>query len=146
MTRSASVVIDAGIGVFQVIADPLSHQVDARWSDWIREGVVVCAPRLWLNETTSVLHKIFMQNIISEERALEALEALLGLGVELYEADTESCRQAFAWASRLGQHQAYDGFYLALAVKLSALFWTTDQRLVNRARQLGIDWVNWIGA
>ena len=145
MTRSSAVVIDAGVGVFQVIADPLSEKVDVRWSGWIEEGVSVCAPRLWLNETTSVLHKIYMKKLLTEERAMEALEALLGLSIELYDADTEACRQAFAWSTRLTQHQAYDGFYLALAEKLDVPFWTTDLHLVNRAHQLGVSWVFWVG-
>ena len=144
MTES-SVVIDAGVGVSQVIADSLSEKVDARWSGWIQEGVRVCAPRLWLNETTSVVHKIFMQKLLGEERAMEALEALLGLSVELHDADAETCRQAFTWATRLAEYQAYDGFYLALAAKLDVPFWTTDQHLVNRAHQLGASWVFWVG-
>lgn len=146
MTSSSSVVIDAGVGVLQVVPDPLSDRVEARWSAWVQEGIGVCAPRLWLNETTSALHKIFMQRLISEEIVLQALEAILGLGVELYDEDAETCRQAFDWATRLGQYATYDGTYLALAEKLDAPFWTTDQRLVNRVRQLGMTWVYWIGA
>lgn len=145
MTRSSAVVIDAGVGIYQVIADPLSEKVDMRWANWIQQGVNVCAPRLWLNEVTSVLHKIYMQKLLSEERAREALDALFGLSIELYDTDSESCRQAFVWATRLGQYQAYDGFYIALAEKLDVPFWTTDQRLVNRAHQLNISWVHWIG-
>lgn len=145
MTRSSAVVIDAGVGILQVIADPLSDQVDARWNEWVREAVSVCAPRLWLNEATSVLYKIFKQNLVSEDRGREAFDALLDLNVELYEADTEACRQAFDWATRLNQYQAYDGFYLALAEQLDAPFWTTDRRLVNRARQIGVNWVFWVG-
>jgi predicted nucleic acid-binding protein len=139
------VVIDPGVGVFQVIPGPLSANVEQRWVGWIRDGVNVCAPRLWLNEVTSVLHKIYKQNLIREEKAVEALDVLLGLSVYLYEADPDSCRKAFAWANRLDQYQTYDGFYMALAEQLDAPFWTTDQRMVNRAHQLGISWVYWVG-
>lgn len=145
MTKSSVVVIDAGVGIFQVAGGPLSEQIDARWQGWINEAVSVCAPRMWLNETTSVLHKIFKQNLVSEEQSREALEALLNLSIDFYEVDADACRQAFQWATRLDQHQAYDGFYLALAELLDASFWTTDQRLVNRARQLGIPWIFWAG-
>jgi predicted nucleic acid-binding protein len=145
MTESSAVVIDAAVGIFQVIADPLSDKVDACWTNWFQEGIRVCAPRFWLNESTSVLHKIFMQNLIGEERAREALAALLSLRVELFEADEAACRAAFNWASQLSQSQADHGVYLALAEKLDASFWTADHHLVNRARQIGVDWVNWIG-
>jgi predicted nucleic acid-binding protein len=52
---------------------------------------------------------------------------------------------AFRWASRLGQHAAYDGFYLALSEHLDAEFWSLDQRTVNRTQQMGVSWAHWIG-
>ena len=145
MIKSSAVIIDAGIGVLQVVAEPLSGRAESLWSRWIQDGLDVCAPRLWLHEATSALHKIYMQRMISEEIARQALEGLLGLNVTFYDDDPESCRAAFGWATRLNQYQAYDGYYLALAEKLNSLFWTTDQRLVNRVRQLGVSWVHWIG-
>jgi hypothetical protein len=48
-------------------------------------------------------------------------------------------------SNRLGQSKAYDAFYLALAERLKAEFWTADQRLANGARQLGANWAHWIG-
>lgn len=143
--KSSIVVIDAGVGVLQVIAAPLSGRAEMRWSRWIQDGVEVCAPRLWLYEATSALHKIYMQRIINEKIAQQALEALLGLNVAFYKADLETCRMASRWATRLNHHAAYDGYYLALAETINAAFWTTDQRLVNRGRQLGASWVHWIG-
>lgn len=143
--KSSAVVIDAGLGVLQVIADPRSGRAEMLWSRWIQDGLEVCAPRLWLHEATSALHKIYMQRIISDEIAQQGLEALLSLNVEFYDADPESCRVAFHWATRLNQYPAYDGYYLALAEKLNSAFWTTDQRLVNRVQQLGVSWVHWVG-
>lgn len=145
MTRSSDVVIDAGVGIYQVVTGPLSKPVYSRWAQWIKEDCNVCAPQLWLNETTSVLHKMYKQNLVDNEMARDALDALLGLGITLYEADSETCRRAFAWADRLDQYPAYDGFYLALAEQLQAELWTTDKRLVNRVRQLGKNWVYWAG-
>jgi predicted nucleic acid-binding protein len=145
MAKSSIVVIDAGVGVLQVIAGPLSAAVDTRWNGWVQESVSVCAPHLWLYETTSVVHKIFKQKQVSEGRTREALNALLDLSVELHAPDAETCELAFEWATRLDQYSAYDGFYLALAHKLNASFWTTDQRLANRIRQIGFDWVHWAG-
>jgi predicted nucleic acid-binding protein len=140
--KSSAVVIDAGLGVLQVIADPLSGRAEMLWSHWIQDGVEVCAPRLWLEESTSALHKIYMQRIVGDETAQQALEALLGLDITFFETDRETCLRAFHWATRLNQYAAYDGYYLALAEKLNAVFWSTDQRLVNRARQLSISWVH----
>jgi predicted nucleic acid-binding protein len=54
-------------------------------------------------------------------------------------------RAALEWAERLGQARAYDAQYLALAEQSSAELWTADEKLYNRARQLGISWVHWVG-
>jgi len=138
-------VIDASTAVYLVLDNPLSEKVDALWQVWVREGVGVCVPGLWLNEVTSALHKVTMQKAISEERALDALEAILSLGVEAYDQDADLCRTAFALASELGQLAAYDGFYLALAQGLETEFWTADKRLATRAHQIGLSWVRWVG-
>lgn len=143
--KFSAVVIDAGFGILQVIADPRSGEVENLWSRWIEEGLEVCAPSLWLHETTSALHKIYMQHLINEAIAQQALEALLSLSLTFYDTDPESCRAAFHWSTRLNQHSAYDGFYLALAERLGCAFWTADQRLANRARQLGLTWVHSLG-
>ena len=143
--KSSAVVIDANIAIFQVIEGPVSAKVEKCWSDWIDEDRNICAPRLWLNEITSVLHKIVSLNSIDKDHATEALEKLLGLGVELYTEDADSCRRAFTWASLMNQRQAYDGFYLALAEQLQAEFWTADRRMANTTRNLGVEWVHWVG-
>lgn len=145
MTRSSDVVIDAGVGVYQVVHGTLSVQIYNKWTQWIEEDCSVHAPRFWLNETTSVMHKMYKQKLLEHDMAREALDAVLGLGVVLHQAEAETCRRAFTWADRLDQHAAYDSFYLALAEELQTEFWTTDKRLVNRARQLGVDWVCWVG-
>jgi predicted nucleic acid-binding protein len=144
-TKSSVIVIDAGLGVLQVAADRLSERAELLWTRWIQDGIEVCAPHLWLYEATSVIHKIYMQHMIGEDIAQQALEALLGLNVTFYDDNPETCRGAFHWATRLNQYPAYDGYYLALAEQLNAAFWTTDHRLVSRARQLGISWVHWVG-
>ena len=145
MMNSSSVVVDSSTCLFIVLDNPLASQIASRWQNWIRADVKTCAPSLWQNEVTSALHKVAMQKLVSEERAYDALEAILGLGVELVMEDNELCQNAFAWATRLGQLAAYDGFYLALAERLGVEFWTADRRLVDRCHQLGSFWVHWVG-
>jgi predicted nucleic acid-binding protein len=139
---SSSVVIDASIAIWLVLEGPLTKQVELLWDGWIRSGKRVCAPRLWLNEVTSVIHKVYILKGISESKAQMALDAALALGVDLHTEDTELCRHAFRWATALKQTAAYDGFYLALAEQLDAAFWTTDRGLHNQARQIGVEWVH----
>jgi predicted nucleic acid-binding protein len=134
-------VIDASTAITLVIENPLSDQVKTLWQGWVTEGRQVCAPGLWLNEVTSVIHKIAKLTPLDDDGAVRILEAVLALGVEVFPEDAALCRQAFEWATRLDQLAAYDGFYLALGEKLGGTFWSADQRLVNRAQQLGLSWV-----
>lgn len=69
----------------------------------------------------------------------------MGMGFEVVPATVERHQSALEWAERLGQARTYDAQYLALAEHLGSVFWTADQRLVNRARQLGVEWVRWVG-
>jgi predicted nucleic acid-binding protein len=139
---SSSVVIDASTAIWLVLEGPLTKQVEGLWDGWIRSGERICAPRLWLNEVTSVIHKVFMLKGIGESKAQMALDAALALGVDLYTEDPVLCRNAFRWATLLKQTAAYDGFYLALAEQLDAMFWTADRSLHNQARQAGARWVH----
>jgi predicted nucleic acid-binding protein len=145
MEPSSVVIVDSSTALSQVIPHPQSDNVHRRWTAWIEANIELLAPQLWLSEVTSTIHRVYMQKQISEQAALAALEAVLGLGVRLTAQDANLCLAAFDWATRLGQHPAYDSFYLALAERIGAEFWTADERLANRAHQTGADWVHWVG-
>lgn len=82
---------------------------------------------------------------ITEQEAQVAVEDIFRLGIQITPSDIDICQKALTWAGRLGQSKAYDGFYLALAERLGAELWTADARLSDRARQLGVVWVRWVG-
>ncbi len=71
---------------------------------------------------------------------------MLALRVELFPLTPDQARAAVAWAARLGQRRAYDGFYLALAEEVGAELWSADLRLVASVRQAGTPWVQAAGA
>ena len=145
MPKSSVVVVDSSTKIYTVLDYPLSAHAETHWKTWIDADIRIVAPRLWMNEVTSAIHKAFMLKKISEASALAALNAALSLGVELFDEDSALCQSAFSWATGLEQVAAYDSFYLALAEKLGAEFWTGDKRLANGARQLGATWAHWIG-
>jgi predicted nucleic acid-binding protein len=66
------------------------------------------------------------------------------LGFEIVLSNLDLCQAALAWAARLGQAKAYDGFYLAVAQQKEAELWTADENLRSRLRQLGFARVRWI--
>lgn len=146
MSRSSRpVVVDANIAVHAVLETDLSPLAERCWLAWREADVATCAPRLWLYEVTSAIHRVYMQGQIREEQALTALEIALGLGVQLV-PDDGLAPQAFRWATRLRRLATYDCFYLALAERLGAEFWTADRSLANAATQAGVPWVRWMGS
>jgi predicted nucleic acid-binding protein len=100
---------------------------------------------LWMAECVSAIRSSVYAGRITAEQGRVAVEDLFALEVELVPLSIPLSRQAFAWAGRIGQSRAYDGFYLALAEDLSAEFWSADRRLVNAAQQAGAPWAHWIG-
>lgn len=140
---SSYVVIDASLAVFSVLNTPQSPLAARAMEHLALSGFQPCAPGLWWYEVTSVIHRYYFGEQISDSTAHAALNLLtVGMGVQLVDAPVHA---AFDWASRLGQKAAYDGFYLAAAEKLSAQLWTADQALNNNTRQIGITWVHWMG-
>ncbi len=142
---SPTIVIDAGVATITIRPDSLSALATELWAKWRAAGAELYAPQLWRYEVTSIVRKSLALGELELEEAQVALTAALGLEVTLVAADDALCRSALEFAERLRQTAAYDGFYLALASRLQAEFWTTDQRVVNAARQSGIRWTHWIG-
>lgn len=140
-------VIDASIAVWAVLPVVAGSKVDIleRLEEWHRSGERLVAPMLWLAECTSAVRSAVHAGVITEYEGVRALDDLAGLEVEMVEMDEGMCLKAFRWAGRLGQSRAYDGFYLTLAEQLEMELWTADRRLVNGARQAGVEWVRWAG-
>lgn len=141
---SRLVVVDANVAVHAVLETDFSPLAERAWVAWKEEDADTCAPRLWLYEVTSAIHRIYMLRQIREEQALAALDIAFGLGVQLV-PDDGLAHQAFQWATRLRRLATYDCFYLALAEHLAAEFWTADGPLANASQQAGLRWVRWVG-
>jgi predicted nucleic acid-binding protein len=141
------VVVDANLAVWHVlpVLAPAGVKAHLMFALWVYEGTRVVAPSLWLAEYTSAVRIAVYTRVISTEKGREAIEMIPGLGIETLDMDAKMCQAAFGWAARLGQSKAYDGFYLALAERLGAEFWTADRKLANGARQAKADWVRWVG-
>jgi predicted nucleic acid-binding protein len=138
---SHTLVIDANIAISLVVPAPLTAAVRDTLRQWIARGDTLVAPSLWLAEATSVIRGYVHSKQITPGEGRGTLESLFALPVRIIPDDESACRSAYGWAELLGQARAYDGFYLALAQRLDAPFFTADQRLVNRGRQLGLTWI-----
>ena len=137
-------VIDANVAVRSILSE--TDSLKAFWEKVDQENLTPCAPRLWMSETTSAIRSLVFQKAISAENAEDILRTIHGLRVEIINEDEELSLRALELAGKLGQSKTYDAFYLALAEKLVAEFWTADERLYNRCRKdLKLSWVHWIG-
>lgn len=110
-----------------------------------QRGDVIAAPVLWRAEAVSTVRAHVYAGQLTEAQGTAAVEQLTLLSIDLVDLDPDLCRSAYAWAGRLRQRRAYDGFYLALADRLGIPFWTGDRRLFNACRVLGLTWVEWAG-
>ncbi|MBI4507751.1 MAG: type II toxin-antitoxin system VapC family toxin [Chloroflexi bacterium] len=139
---SATIVVDASLAVSAVLPTTADGAAIERFTRWREEGLRLVAPMLWLAECVSATRRSVYAAAITADEGRAALEDLWNLEVEALPMTPQDCRAAFAWAERLGQARAYDGFYLALAESLSATLWTADERLANATRQVGAGWVH----
>jgi predicted nucleic acid-binding protein len=138
-TVASKVCVDASLALKLVFSEADSDQAEAVWQNWIRSGIEVEAPFLFIYETTSVLRNRVYRREITQSEAEEALAILAGLRITYLHPP--ALRQA-AWelARRFDCPTVYDSFYLALAELEGCPFWTGDRRLYNAVKN-GLEWV-----
>jgi len=137
-------VIDANLAIKSILSE--SDSLSAFWVKVDVENLTLCAPRLWMSETTSAIRSLVFQKALSANEAEKILRTIHGLRVEIIDEDDDLSLRALELAGKLGQAKAYDAFYLALAEKMVVDFWTADERLYNRChKDLKLTWVHWIG-
>lgn len=134
-------VIDANIGIALVVPYAYSPRVASSWAIWQAGQDDLLTPGLWRYEVVSGLWRAMLARYVNPARLQPALDELFNLGVQEVEPTLDLHRRAVAWAERLQHGSTYDAHYVALADQLGVELWTADQRLTNRCRQLGIDWV-----
>ncbi|MFU8772817.1 MAG: type II toxin-antitoxin system VapC family toxin [Anaerolineales bacterium] len=140
-----TVVIDANIGLSYAIPLSYSSEAIALINQWRVDKVRIIVPLLWYYEVLSGLRKAIAHRLISQEKALDAINAFQDMAFEEYHPAPGIEVEILEWAERIDQIVAYDAVYLALSEQLDAEFWTADRRLVNAARQAGADWIYPVG-
>ena len=137
-------VIDSNIAICALILSEQTKIAFGLLERLRQEEVSLHAPRLWVYEVTSGIHKYLHAKIIQPDVAEDAISAAFDLDINMLDDTPDLCRSASRWATRLNQMAVYDSFYLAAAEFLNAPLWTADKRLANAAKQLGVDWVHWM--
>ncbi len=136
-----AVVIDASVAVYAAFPNPKHERAVSLLEDLIENELSILVPHLWFCEVTTGIRKSMIIGGVSPETALKALKAVLALPVNMVEENAELYLQAYQWAERLGHLAVYDAVYVALAEQVKADFYTADQGLFNRCREIGLPFV-----
>ncbi len=128
----ASVVVDASIAVQWVVEEPGSETARALLERWLEEGIEPVAPSWLTCEVSNILYKKVLRGELSLADGLDAYDDILPF-VRILPEDARDGKRALAIAREIGQQQAYDAQYLALAERLGADYWTDDRRFVLAA-------------
>ncbi len=139
------IVVDASTVVAALLPTLAPVAALAHFATWRQADTAILAPPLLLAECTSAIRRYVHSGMLLEAEGITALADLAILDVTIVPDTPARCRSAFAWAARLGQSRAYDGFYCALAEESAAFLYTGDRRLANAAHLLGVPWIAWIG-
>lgn len=140
----ATAVIDANFGVALVRLMPYSAACRTLIEQWIRQKTMVAVPALWDYEVVSALHWLQGRKELAREAAQAGIDLLFRLNLLHVPLDRDLALAAMDWAERLGQGQAYDAQYLALAERLNAEFYTADKKLFHRCQQMGVSFVKMV--
>lgn len=136
------VVLDSGILLATVQAERYTEHAKTLIRQLAEQEFEIAAPYLIRYEMVAVTRKWVHRGLATPVEATAALETLLGYPLELY-FDEPLLHRAYDLASTYNQPSAYDAQYLAVAERLSCLFWTADERLFNSIHEhfSGIRWL-----
>ncbi len=139
------IVLDASVVVPLMMSHPLSQAAERWIRYWKREYYRLVSPCFMPVEAVSVIRQAVYGGKFNQQQALEAVDILMAMGIELVMPGGEVLQSSLRWAERLGQSKAYDAQYAAVAEQYGAELWSADQRLVNALQAQGAGWAHWIG-
>lgn len=126
------VVVDASLVVKWLVSEVDSGRAAQLLLEWARNRVLIVAPVMILTEVSNALHKKVQSNIVNISDVRRLLDRLSGLLLVDY---IEMHERAIEFASILGEQDAYDCHYLALAEQLDCEFWTADRAFYDAAHR-----------
>lgn len=128
----ADLVVDASVVAKMFFREDDSHKARAL----LTSGGTFAAPDLLFLEMASIAAKQLRRGLCTPEVAREAVVASVDLIDDAFPS-RELRLRAFLFARDDG-FSAYDGAYLTLADKLGVPLVTADEKLIERARSVGV--------
>ena len=112
---------------------------------WIVDGLPLIAPDLIHYELGHVLTKRVRNRVVTATHAVDVLNALLTLNVELVD-DDELHRRALALSLTTPGLSGYDAQFIAVSERTGAELWTMDKDLAAISQRLGLPTRLWVSA
>ena len=140
---SEFVVVDASIAFKWLVEEEHSDKATALVRLWDDNGMQLAAPSIMPFEVANALHRRVIRGDFALEVALEMMQRLISLGIELHQTPNIHYR-ALELASLLDQGAVYDAHYLSLAETLNCEMWTADQKFQRATRHITQS-IRWIG-
>lgn len=136
------VVADSGIYIASIIPEAVTDEAQRLIARWKQSGIQIAAPALFRYEVIAVMRKSVVRGRLTSPQAASRIAMMQDEPIE-YFIDDALLKRAFELAERFNQPTAYDSQYLAVAERLNAAFWTTDERFYNAVRS-DLGWVRWL--
>jgi len=125
----SSIWIDALAGIDPVLADEVRS--------WIVDGWPLIAPDLIHYEVVHVLTKHMRNGVVTAPHAVEVLNALLTVNIELID-DDELHSRALDYSLGTAGLSGYDAQFIAVCERSGAELWTMDKSLAAISQRLGL--------
>ena len=125
--------VDASVVIKWLVPEEYSGEALRLLDDHLEGRVVAAAPSYSVLEVANALRKYVARGLLGEPEAWEAYGILLDAGLELHEVEGEAAGEALRYALE-NSVTVYDAYYIVLARRLGAVFYTADERLLRRLR------------
>ena len=138
------VVVDASLAVKWGLPEPYSEQAFELAARWANDRTQLIAPCLIIAEITNALYKRVYRKEMNLSTARQALQTVLGFGIEIRE-EPGLPERTLELANELKMSATYDAHCLALAEKYGCNLWTGDRRLYSSTKNK-FSAVKWLGS
>jgi predicted nucleic acid-binding protein len=127
------IVVDASLALHWLFDEGRQRQALGLLTQWRATQTARIVPPLFASEIATGILRRRRQEVVTATEAAQLFRLAMGM-VSVQAHDGPLTLRAMQIADDLGQRNAYDSLYLALAVRESCELWTADTRLFNLAR------------
>ncbi|MDR3675531.1 MAG: type II toxin-antitoxin system VapC family toxin [Acidobacteriota bacterium] len=124
-----SLIVDASVVAKRIVLEPDTDKAKVLFANWGRGALEICAPAILPAEIANMLWKRARRALLSAAAVEELYREFSAFHIPLWPIE-DLAELSLALALKNG-HSAYDGLYVALAIKTGWDLVTADERLYN---------------